>query len=78
MKSPEQGAATSVHAALSEEWRDSGGKFLSNCVEQGPFASQDFLDGDGYAAHAYDPVREQRLWKDSLKMSGLPDDGQYA
>jgi NAD(P)-dependent dehydrogenase (short-subunit alcohol dehydrogenase family) len=36
MKSPEQGAATTVYAALSDEWKHKGGKYLSNCVEQGP------------------------------------------
>ncbi|KAF2738680.1 NAD(P)-binding protein [Polyplosphaeria fusca] len=29
-----QGAATQVYAAISEEWKNKGGKYLSDCVEQ--------------------------------------------
>lgn len=77
MKSPEQGAATSIYAALSKEWKDKGGKFLSNCVEQPPFAHHGnwmTIGDDGYETWAYDEEKEGRLWKDSLKMVGLEDD----
>jgi NAD(P)-dependent dehydrogenase (short-subunit alcohol dehydrogenase family) len=36
MKNPEQGAATSVYAAISDEWKNKGGKYLSDCVVQAP------------------------------------------
>lgn len=77
MKSPAQGAATSVYAALSEEWKHKGGRYLSNCAEQKPFASTGgalATNDDGYQTWAYDEEKEKRLWKDSLKMVGLEDD----
>lgn len=77
MKSPEQGAATSVYAALSEEWKHKGGRYLSNCVEEKPFAHKGnpmAVGDDGYEEWAYDEAKEKRLWKDSLKMVGLEDD----
>lgn len=77
MKSPEQGAATSIYAALSAEWKDKGGRYLSNCVEQPAFSHADdpsFLGDDGYAEWAYDEEASKRLWKDSLKMVNLEDD----
>lgn len=76
MKSAAQGAATSVYAALSEEWKHKGGKYLSNCVEEKPFAKEEAMavGDDGYAVWAYDEDKEKRLWKDSLKMVGLEDD----
>ncbi|GIZ47483.1 hypothetical protein CKM354_001057300 [Cercospora kikuchii] len=77
MKSPAQGASTSVYAALSEEWKHKGGRYLSNCVEQKPFASAGgalATNDDGYQTWAYDEEKEKRLWKDSLKMVGLEDD----
>lgn len=72
-KTPGQGAATQVYALVSKEWKDKGGKYLSDCVEQPVYGSQGLhpmLD-DGYAPHAYDPAGEDRLWKDSLKLVGL-------
>ncbi|KAI5213477.1 NAD(P)-binding protein [Aureobasidium subglaciale] len=71
MKSVEQGAATTVWAAVGKEWENQGGLYLADCdvaplVEDGRGA-----EGTGRVAHAYDPEREVRLWKDSLKMVGL-------
>ncbi|OCL05058.1 short-chain dehydrogenase [Glonium stellatum] len=73
MKSPAQGAATSVYAAVSKEWANKGGRYLSDCAEQGEFGKQDKPQGrdDGYKPWAYDEEGERRLWKDSLKMVGL-------
>ena len=63
MKSPEQGAATSVYAALSEDWKHKGSMFLSSCVEQKPFAgNQPLVFGDdGYVPWAYDEAGEKKL-----------------
>ena len=77
MKSPEQGAATSVYAALSEEWKHKGGRYLSNCVEEKPFAHSGepmFVGDDGFETWAYDEAKEGRLWRDSLRLVGLSDD----
>ncbi|KIW09361.1 uncharacterized protein PV09_00259 [Verruconis gallopava] len=78
-KTPEQGAATSVYAALSEEWKNKGGKYLSDCVEQSPFPSDashwmSIADGDGYERWAYDPESEKKLWATSLKAVNIEDD----
>lgn len=76
MKDVEQGAATSVYAALSEEWKNKGGRYLSNCQEEGPFHSENPMQtgDDGYAKWAYDQAAEERLWKESLQMVGLNAD----
>ena len=80
-KSPAQGAATTVYAALSRDWEGKGGVFLSGCAVMGPYRGKpptwpeddDFKD-EGYAPRVYDAVAEGRLWKDSLGMVGLQDD----
>jgi NAD(P)-dependent dehydrogenase (short-subunit alcohol dehydrogenase family) len=77
LKSPEQGAATSVYAAVSEEWKGKGGKYLSDCVEQGPVregSGSMSIGDDGYASWIYDEEKEVRLWKESLEMVGLKED----
>ncbi|KAE8378306.1 hypothetical protein BDV26DRAFT_292403 [Aspergillus bertholletiae] len=77
MMDAEQGAATSVYAALSAEWKSKGGKYLSNCVEQGPSAgveaegAQVPIGDNGHAPWAYDESCEKQLWEDSLNMLGL-------
>ena len=73
MKSPEQGAATSVYALLGAEWKDKGGKYLADCQEIGPFVSEDLMTtgDDGHATWAYDPEAEAKLWKESLEMVGM-------
>lgn len=73
MKSVEQGAATSVWAAIGKEWKNKGGKFLSDVSVPGPFQEgSDPITGHGYAPWAYDEAEARRLWKDSLKLVGLP------
>lgn len=67
MKSPEQGAATSVYAAISKDWEGRGGKYIENCTESVPY---DGTSMDGYAPHAYDAAGAERLWELSLKLVG--------
>lgn len=77
MKDTEQGAATSVYAALSEEWKHKGGRYLSDCIEQGPWAHPDEpmkIGDDGHAKWVYDVEGAKRLWKDSCGMVGVEDD----
>jgi NAD(P)-dependent dehydrogenase (short-subunit alcohol dehydrogenase family) len=74
-KSPEQGAATTVYAAIGKEWEGVGGKFLSNCVVQGTQAEQggpEVIGNDGTADWAFDEEAAKRLWMESLKMVGMP------
>lgn len=72
VKSAAQGAATSVYAAVGAELEGRGGLYLSNCAVQGPFEGTDpmAMDGEGFAAWAFDEEGEERLWRDSLGMVG--------
>ncbi|KAK6224572.1 WW domain-containing oxidoreductase [Colletotrichum tabaci] len=70
-KSPEQGAATTVLAAIGKEWEGKGGKYLAECAEAGPSKDEGNPFGSGYAKHTYDQEKEGRLWRDSLKLVGL-------
>lgn len=74
MKSPEQGAATTVYAAISKAWHGRGGRYLEDCGEAK--RGEDDRDGlgAGYVSQTYNPELEKRLWKDSLAMVGLEDD----
>ncbi|GLI81797.1 hypothetical protein PoHVEF18_010187 [Penicillium ochrochloron] len=74
MKSPEQGAATSVWAAIGQEWETKGGEYLAECGKTTRGNDNHEIGGVGFAGHAYDAEKEARLWKDSLKMVGLTDD----
>lgn len=69
-KSVEQGAATTVWAAIGKQWEGRGGKYLADCDEAKPSESDDFMAG-GYAKHAYNEELEGRLWSDSLRLVGL-------
>ncbi|KAK1470909.1 WW domain-containing oxidoreductase [Colletotrichum tamarilloi] len=75
MKSIEQGAATSVWAAVGKAWKHEGGKYLVNCAVAEPYVEGDdkFL-ALGYAPYAYDIEKAKRLWSHSLKIVGLPDE----
>jgi hypothetical protein len=76
MKSPEQGAATTVWAAVSRDLEGRGGVCLENCTIVGPAPSEyegyGRLD-PGYAPWAYDPEGEEKLWQLSLEMTGLKE-----
>lgn len=73
MKSPEQGAATTVWAAIGREWENKGGQYLAGCDRTMRGNDKHEIGGVGFAGHAYDLENEARLWKDSLKMMGLED-----
>jgi NAD(P)-dependent dehydrogenase (short-subunit alcohol dehydrogenase family) len=73
MKSAEQGAATTVLAAISKSHESKGGVYMENCGEWGLAKGRGLTDY-GYAAHAFDPDSEERLWKDSYEMVGLKDE----
>lgn len=76
MKSIPQGAATSVYAAVSAEWAQKGGRYLADCAEAGPFKGESAMatGDDGYATWAYDEPKAKRLWEESCKMVGVPED----
>ncbi|KAH6956202.1 hypothetical protein DER45DRAFT_566307 [Fusarium avenaceum] len=75
MKNPEQGAATSVWAAIGKDWEQEGGKYLVDCAVAEPSSGgEDKIITPTYAAYAYDAEKEGKLWKDSLKLVGLDDE----
>lgn len=75
MKSVEQGAATTVWAAVGKSWEHEGGKYLVNCAVAEPGSGgEDKMITPTYAAYAYDAEKEGRLWRDSLKLVGLTDE----
>ncbi|KAM0288932.1 hypothetical protein ACHAO9_006440 [Fusarium lateritium] len=75
MKSPEQGATTSVWAAVSKAWENEGGKYLVDCAVAEPGSGgEDKMTTLTYAAYAYDAEKAGKLWRDSLKLVGLNDE----
>ncbi|KAH8204853.1 hypothetical protein TruAng_001042 [Truncatella angustata] len=69
MKSPEQGAATTMVAALSKEWEGKGGKYLEDCAVARP---SPLIPGiQGVKAYAYDLDKEESLWKLTIKVLRL-------
>ncbi|KAH6988835.1 short-chain dehydrogenase [Ilyonectria sp. MPI-CAGE-AT-0026] len=73
LKSPEQGSATSVWAAVAQELEGKGGKYLEDVSVSEPVSGETYVGGPGYAPQAYDPPTEKALWNASLKMLNLED-----
>ncbi|KAH8665027.1 hypothetical protein BGZ60DRAFT_506129 [Tricladium varicosporioides] len=74
LKSKEQGAATTVWAAIGKEWENRGGRYLEDCAEAERGPDDGNMWGKGYVAHTYDPAKEKRLWKDSLRIVGFKEE----
>lgn len=76
MKSVEQGAATSVLAAVDKELEGKGGKYLDDCavspvVKEG----QDMvLEAPGTASWCYDVDAAKKLWDVSCEIVGVKDE----
>lgn len=77
IKSPAQGAATTVYAAVRKEWEGSGGRYLADCIEQAAAKPEtpalDMVDL-GYARWAFDQEKAARLWEISCELVGIRDD----
>ena len=72
IKTPQQGAATSVLVATSPELRGVGGRYFADCNEA-PVVGPDFSSaprGFGVAPYALDPGDARRLWEISLELLG--------
>ncbi len=67
-KTPEQGASTSVWAALGEELEGIGGLYLEDCAEALPF--EQAAPAHGLWPHAKDPEAARRLWDLSARTTG--------
>ncbi len=68
-RTPEQGAATSVWAAVAPELDGVGGLYLENCAESLP-VGPDTHKWEGWAPHARDPEAAERLWAVTEAMVG--------
>ena len=66
-KSTAQGAATTMVAAIGKEWEGKGGVYLEDCQEAilTPPGGEGTI---GFAAHAFDPEKETKLWDVATKM----------
>ena len=74
MKTVEQGAATTVWAAVSTEWEGKGGKYLEDVSVAKP-AQDPPLPVNGYFPWLYDVDAAKRLWTESLRIVDVTDDG---
>ncbi|MBX3484155.1 oxidoreductase [Phenylobacterium sp.] len=67
-KSTEQGAATSVWAAVGDELEGVGGLYLENCNQALPWSQESPFEG--VMPHALDPEAARRLWAISEETTG--------
>ncbi|HEY1878996.1 MAG TPA: oxidoreductase [Caulobacteraceae bacterium] len=67
-KTPEQGASTSVWAAVGGELEGVGGFYLEDCREAPPFNPE--VPFQGVKDYALDPVAADRLWALSVETTG--------
>lgn len=74
MKSAEQGAASTVWAAIASELEGRGGKYIVDCGEAVRGPDDGDKTGSTYVGHTYCPELEMRLWRDSLALVALPAD----
>jgi len=67
-KSTEQGAATSVWAAVGDELEGIGGLYLEDCNQAVPWSKEQ--PWVGVMPHALDPEAAERLWAISVETTG--------
>lgn len=68
-KTPEQGAATSVWAAVADELEGVGGLYLEHCNQALPWTEANPFEG--VMPHALDPEAAERLWAVSEETTGV-------
>ena len=71
-KTVEQGAATTVWAAIGQVWEGKGGKYLEDMREGHETENVTLING-GYRNFAFDEQAEKRLWGVSCEMVGERD-----
>ncbi|KAH6869775.1 short-chain dehydrogenase [Thelonectria olida] len=72
-KTPQQGAATTVWAAVAKTLEGQGGKYLEDCQISKEWDSAAGPWAPGYASWAYDEKKEAAFWAKSETMVGLKD-----
>lgn len=70
-KSAEQGAATTVWAAVAPCFDRRGGVYLADVGEASAAEEGELVGGPGYGAHAYDEEAEEALWRISCEAVGV-------
>ncbi|CEL11340.1 hypothetical protein ASPCAL14443 [Aspergillus calidoustus] len=70
-KNAEQGAATTVWAAIAPELEGRGGEYLENCAVAGPCGPGADKYAPGYAIWARNSSAEARLWAKSVELLDL-------
>jgi NAD(P)-dependent dehydrogenase (short-subunit alcohol dehydrogenase family) len=70
LKTPQQGAATQLWAALSPQLEEMGGLYCEDC-DIANIASNDSNTLVGVREHAIDPEQAQRLWTLSASLTGI-------
>ena len=74
-KTTEEGAATSIWAAVGQELEGIGGRYLENCQEAAPsdpHGEDARVPFHGFLPYALDPERAERLWTASQGLVGSP------
>lgn len=74
MKSVEQGASTTVWAAVAKVWEGKGGRYLEDCQVSPPFPENGQILDHGYTKWAYDPESEAKLWEMSNEYVGFKEE----
>ena len=72
-KNTEQGAATTVWAAVAKELEGQGGKYLEDCQIVPAWDPKTGNLGVGYAPWVYDEEKQAKLWAKSLELTELTD-----
>ncbi|KPI36985.1 Short-chain dehydrogenase TIC 32, chloroplastic [Cyphellophora attinorum] len=73
MKTPAQGAATSVWAAVEKEFEGTGAMYLEDCMVGEPAKEGAQLGDTGYASWAFDAESAKKLWEESCELVGVRD-----
>lgn len=75
MKSPAQGAATTVWAAVGREWEGKGGVYLEDCQVSPPAPAKADLAATerGFKPYAYDVDGAKKLWEVSCQQTGTAE-----
>jgi NAD(P)-dependent dehydrogenase (short-subunit alcohol dehydrogenase family) len=70
LKTPEQGAATSVLLAVTPELEGVGGRYYEDCAEAEVVERRGEWGSGGVAPYALDPDNADRLWELSERLLG--------
>lgn len=71
MKNEEQGAATTIYAALDRDWEGQGGEYLEDCDIAKSLGDAPGDGARGAAKHIHDEQAEINLWNFASELVGL-------